>query len=65
MGGIDPYGVGSALALFLGSLLVFGGLRGRRQGYRQHLEGFAILATAVAAMGVLVLAYGFYNLVGG
>jgi hypothetical protein len=65
MAGVDPYGVGSALALFLGALLVFGGLAGRRRGYKQHLEGFAILASAVAAMGLLVLAYGCYGLVRG
>ena len=63
--GVDPYGVGSVLALFLGTLLIFVGLRGRRHGYRQHLEGLAILATSVAAVGLLAMAYGFYGLVRG
>ena len=65
MAGVDPYGVGSVLALFLGSLLIVGGLRGRRHGYRQHLEGLAILATWIVAVGLLVIAYGFYGLIRG
>ena len=65
MGGVDPYGVGSVLALFLGSLLIAGGLCGRHHGYRQHLEGLAILASSIAALGLLVLAYGFYGLIRG
>ena len=65
MAGVDAYGLGSALALFLGALLIMGGLYGRQRGYARRLEGFALLSSAVAILGVVALTFGAYGVLKG
>lgn len=65
MAGVDAYGVGSALALFLGALLVVVGLYGRKRGYARRLEGFAILSSVVAIVGVFAITFGAYGVLRG
>lgn len=59
---VDPYSVGSFIALFLGFVLVIGGLYGRRHGKLRNREGAALLAGFAALLGVLVLGIGIYAL---
>jgi hypothetical protein len=63
--GVDPSDVASALALFLGVLLVVAGLRGRKRGYARRLEGFALLSSAVAVIGLAAITFGTYGILKG
>ena len=65
MGSLDPYGIGTFIALYLGALLVVGGLFGRRHGRLRRRESFELLASFVAIIGALVLCAGFYGLLRG
>lgn len=65
MAGVDAFGVGSFLALFLGTLLLVGGLYGRKRGYRRNLEGFALLGSFIAIVGVVALTFGIYGVLKG
>ena len=65
MAGVDVYGVGSVLALFLGALLLTGGLYGRKHGYTRRLEGFALLSSVVAIVGVAAITFGAYGVLKG
>jgi hypothetical protein len=65
MSGIDPNAVGSALALFLGTLLMVAGFYGRRRGYARRLEGFALLSSALAIVGVAAVTFGAYGVLRG
>ena len=56
---VDPVTIGSFLALFLGVLMVTGGLYARRGGRFQTRQGAALLAGFVALMGATFMAFGF------
>jgi hypothetical protein len=60
---VDPFGVGSAVALFSGVVLVAAGLRGRKRGYARRLEGFALLSSLVVMIGVVAITFGAYGIV--
>ena len=59
---VDPFGVGSFIALFIGAVLVGGGLYARRHGKLRNREGAALLAGLAALIGVVVLGIGVYAL---
>lgn len=65
MGSLDPYGIGTFIAVYLGALLFIGGLYGRRHGRLRRRESFQLLASFVAIIGGLVLLAGFYGLMRG
>ena len=56
---VDPVTIGSFIALFLGVLMVTGGLYARRGGRFQTRQGAALLAGFVALMGATFMAFGF------
>ena len=56
---VDPVTIGSFVALFLGVLMVTGGLYARRGGRFQTRQGAALLAGFVALMGATFMAFGF------
>jgi len=63
MVGVDPYGIGSFIALLLGVLLFAGGMYARRGGHLRTRQGAAVLAGMASVIGVLVLGIGVYALV--
>lgn len=63
MVGVDPYGIGSLLALLLGVLLFGGGMYARRGGQLHTRQGAAVLAGLAAVIGILVFGFGIYSLV--
>ena len=63
MADIDPYGVASTIALFLGAVLFAAGVYARRGGQLHTRQGAAVLAGMVSVLGVLVFGYGVYALV--
>ena len=63
MVGIDPFGIGSFVALLLGVLMFVGGMYARRGGKLHSRQGAAILAGFAAVTGVLVFGVGLYALV--
>ena len=65
MNNFDAYDLSSTLALFLGALLIAGGLYGRKRGHARHLEGFALLSGAVAFIGFAALTFGAYGVLKG
>ena len=60
---VDPYGIGSFVALLLGVLLFAGGMYARRGGQLRNRQGAAVLAGFAAAIGVMVFGVGVYALV--
>lgn len=65
MAGVDPYGLGGVFALFLGALLLVAGLYGRKRGYARRLEGFAILSSGLAIVGLAAITLGAYGVLKG
>ena len=63
MVGVDPYGIGSFIALLLGVLLFVGGMYARRGGHLRTRQGAAVLAGMASVIGVLVFGIGVYALV--
>ena len=63
MVGVDPYGLGSFIALLLGVLLFAGGMYARRGGQLRTRQGAAVLAGMASVIGVLVFGIGVYALV--
>jgi NhaP-type Na+/H+ or K+/H+ antiporter len=63
MVGVDPYGIGSFIALLLGVLLFAGGMYARRGGHLRTRQGAAVLAGMASVIGVLVFGLGVYVLV--
>ena len=63
MAEVDPYGVGSLVALFLGVLLFAGGMYARRGGQLRTRQGAAVLAGMAAVIGILVFGFGVYALI--
>jgi NhaP-type Na+/H+ or K+/H+ antiporter len=63
MVGVDPYGIGSFIALLLGVLLFAGGMYARRGGQLRTRQGAAVLAGMASVIGVLVFGIGVYALV--
>jgi len=59
---VDPYGIGSFVALLLGVLMFAGGMYARRGGKLRSRQGAAILAGFVAVVGVAVFGVGLYAL---
>jgi hypothetical protein len=59
---VDPYSIGSFIALLIGFVLVIGGVYARRHGKLRNREGAALLASFAALVGVLVLGLGVYAL---
>lgn len=62
---VDLIGIGSFMALFLGILMVTGGLYARRGGRLRHREGAAVLAASSAIIGLVVLGAGFVGILRG
>ena len=62
---VDPVSILSFLALFLGILMVVGGLYARRGGRLRHREGAAVLAGFAALLGLLALGAGFVGILRG
>jgi len=60
---VDPYGIGSFLAVLLGVLLFAGGMYARRGGHLRTRQGAAVLAGFAAVVGIMVLSVGIYGLV--
>ena len=60
---VDPYGIGSFIALLLGVLLFAGGMYARRGGHLRTRQGAAVLAGMASVIGVLVFGLGVYVLV--
>jgi NhaP-type Na+/H+ or K+/H+ antiporter len=60
---VDPYGIGSFIALLLGVLLFAGGMYARRGGHLRTRQGAAVLAGMASVIGVLVFGIGVYALV--
>ena len=63
MVGVDPYGIGSFIALLLGVLLFAGGMYARRGGHLRTRQGAAVLVGMASVIGVLVFGIGVYALV--
>jgi NhaP-type Na+/H+ or K+/H+ antiporter len=63
MVGVDPYGIGSFIALLLGVMLFAGGMYARRGGHLRTRQGAAVLAGMASVIGVLVFGMGVYALV--
>lgn len=63
MAEVDPYGLGSFLALFLGLLMFAAGLYARRGRQLRTRQGAAVLAGLVAVIGIVVFGLGVYALV--
>jgi len=63
MAEVDPYGLGTFLALFLGALMFAGGMYARRGGHLRTRQGAAVLAGLIAVIGVVVFGVGVYALV--
>ena len=62
MGNVDPYSLGSSMALLLGLVLVILGIYARRNGKLRYREGAALLASSASLIGALVLGSGVYAL---
>ena len=62
---VDPISIGSFIALFLGVLMVVGGLLARRGGRLRNREGAAVLAGFVALLGIIALGAGFLGILRG
>ena len=62
---VDPISIGSFIALFLGVLMLVGGLLARRGGRLRHREGAAVLAGFVALLGLVALGAGFVGILRG
>lgn len=60
---VDPYGIGSFLALFLGVLMFAGGMYARRGGHLRNRQGAAVLAGLLSVIGAVVFCVGVYALV--
>ena len=59
---VDVAGIASFLGLFLGILMLIGGLYARRGGRLRHRQGAAVLAGLSAILGAAFLAVGFIAL---
>lgn len=62
---VDPISIGSFIALFLGILMLIGGLYARRGGRLRNREGAAVLAGFVALLGLVALGAGFVGILRG
>lgn len=62
---VDLIGAVSFLALFLGILMLTGGLYARRGGRLRNREGAAVLAGFVVVVGLLALGLGFVGILRG
>jgi hypothetical protein len=63
MAEVDPYRIGSGIALLLGALLFAGGMYARRGGQLHTRQGAAVLAGTASVLGLLVFAFGVYALI--
>jgi hypothetical membrane protein len=62
---VDPVSIGSFIAMFLGILMISGGLYARRGGRLRNREGAAVLAGFVALLGLVALGAGFVGILRG
>lgn len=62
---VDPISIGSFIALFLGILMIIGGLYALRGGRLRNREGAAVLAGFVAVLGIMALGAGFVGILRG
>ena len=62
---VDPISIGSFIALFLGILMLIGGLYARRGGRLRNREGAAVLAGFIALLGLVALGAGFVGMLRG
>ncbi len=62
---VDPISIGSFIALFLGILMIIGGLYALRGGRLRNREGAAVLAEFVAVLGIMALGAGFVGILRG
>lgn len=62
---VDPISIGSFIALFLGILMIIGGLYALRGGRLRNREGAAVLAQFVAVLGIMALGAGFVGILRG
>ncbi len=62
---VDSVSIGSFIALFLGILMIVGGLYARRGGRLRHRAGAAVLAGFTALLGILAISAGFVGILRG